>query len=108
MDSRCHALTAPHVRESHQTDSQVPICSLYETFDAGGRDLLVPPGVYNLEDLRQYCGSKGWCPYFFTRWAIGQAQVILFSTLILPHFNDAYIRLWCTATTTFWTPKLLR
>ena len=28
---------------------QVPICSLYETFDAGGRDLLVPPGVYNLE-----------------------------------------------------------
>ena len=55
VDSRCHALTAPHVREKHQTDSQVPICSLYETFDAGGRELLVPPGVYNLEDLRQYC-----------------------------------------------------
>ena len=79
VDSRCHALTAPHVREKHQTDSQVPICSLYETFDAGGRELLVPPGVYNLEDLRQYCGGKGWCPYFFTRWAIGQAQVVVYS-----------------------------
>jgi len=79
VDSRCHQLTAPHVREKHQNDSQVPICSLYETFDAGGRELLVPPGVYNLEDLRQYCGSKGWCPYFFTRWAIGQAQVVVYS-----------------------------
>ena len=23
VDSRCHALTAPHVREKHQTDNQV-------------------------------------------------------------------------------------
>ena len=79
VDSRCHSLTAPHVRERHQTDSQVPVCSLYETFDDGGKEMLVPPGVYNLEDLKQYCGAKGWCPYYFTRWAIGKAQVVFCS-----------------------------
>jgi DNA excision repair protein ERCC-2 len=79
VDSRCHALTAPHVRERHNTQPEVPVCSLYEGFDAGGRDLVVPPGVYNLEDLRGYCGARGWCPYFFTRWAIGKAQVVVYS-----------------------------
>jgi len=79
VDSRCHALTAPHVRERRVTDATVPVCSLYETFDTGGRDLAVPSGVYNLDDLKAYCGGQGWCPYYFTRWAIGQAQVVVYS-----------------------------
>jgi len=79
VDARCHALTAPHVRESHQTNKEVAVCHLYESFDATGRELLIPSGVYNLEDLREYCGAKQWCPYFFTRWAIGQAQVVVYS-----------------------------
>ena len=106
VDARCHALTAPHVREKRVTDASVPVCSLYETFDTGGRELAVPSGVYNLEDLKSYCGGRGWCPYYFTRWAIGQAQVGPPDTWHLT--PDTWLRWWSTVTTTCWIPRLLR
>ncbi|XP_023328937.1 TFIIH basal transcription factor complex helicase XPD subunit [Eurytemora carolleeae] len=79
VDAKCHALTAPHVRERHTDDSSVPVCSFYEQFDAGGRDTMLPTGVYNLEELRSYCTEKGWCPYYFARWAIQQANIVVYS-----------------------------
>ena len=51
VDARCHALTAPHVRERALEDTGVEVCSYYEAFDRGGRELLVPAGVYNLDDV---------------------------------------------------------
>ena len=44
VDARCHALTAPHVREKYSDDSTVPICEFYEQFDANGKELQVPTG----------------------------------------------------------------
>merc|ERR1740131_845557 len=79
VDARCHSLTAPHVREKHSEDSGVPVCEAYEMFDSGGRDLAVPPGTYSLDQLKSYCSSKGWCPYFFARWAIQQANIVVYS-----------------------------
>ena len=57
----------------------MPVCSYYEAFDAGGREMLVPAGVYNLDDVKTYASSKGWCPYFFARWAIQQANIVVYS-----------------------------
>jgi len=79
VDMRCHNLTAPHVREKSIEDSQVPVCSFYEQFDRGGREMAVPPGVYSLEDIKSYASSKGWCPYYFARWAIQQANIVVYS-----------------------------
>ena len=79
VDARCHALTAPHVRERALEDTGVEVCSYYEAFDRGGRELLVPAGVYNLDDVKTYASGKGWCPYFFARWAIQQANIVVYS-----------------------------
>jgi len=79
VDAKCHNITAPHVREKHESDNSVPVCSFYEQFEAGGKDLAVPNGVYNLDDLKDYCRPRGWCPYFYARWAIQQANIIVYS-----------------------------
>ena len=44
-DMRCHNLSAPHVREKSMVDSQVSICSFYEPFDRGGREMANTRGV---------------------------------------------------------------
>lgn len=80
VDARCHSLVAPHVRERHAEDPQVPICDYYEQFDAHGRDYLLPSGAYNLDDLKAYSAeSKGICPYFFARHALAQANIVVYS-----------------------------
>jgi len=79
VDAKCHALTAPHVRERHSDDSSVAVCSFYEQFDANGRDTKLPNGVYNLEELRNFSREKGFCPYFFTRAALQQANIVVYS-----------------------------
>jgi len=79
VDAKCHALTAPHVRERHSEDATVPVCSFYEQFDATGRDTKLPNGVYLLKDLENHCSEKGWCPYFYARYAIQQANIVVYS-----------------------------
>ena len=82
VDARCHALIAPHVREryaSDPTDVSVSVCNLYEEFDRNGRDIALPPGVYNLDDLKQFAAKKGVCPYFLARHAMQQAHLVVYS-----------------------------
>lgn len=79
VDSRCYSLTASHKRLAHKHDPSVEICSFYEQFDAHGRELLLPPGVYNIDDLRDYGRKKGWCPYFLARYAITYANIVVYS-----------------------------
>lgn len=79
MDARCNSLTAPHIREKQLKDSAVPVCQYYEAFDREGRERVVPPGVYNLDDIKRYAGAQGWCPYFYARWAIQQANIVVYS-----------------------------
>ncbi len=80
VDGRCHSLVAPHVRERHaQGQENVQICDFFEAFDATGRDSYLPTGAYNLDDLKAIGRSKGFCPYFLTRWAIGQANIVAYS-----------------------------
>ena len=41
-----------------------------QEFDAVGRQVPLPPGVYNLDDLKEFGRKKGWCPYFLARQAV--------------------------------------
>ncbi|TFJ99984.1 eukaryotic translation initiation factor 4 gamma 3 [Platysternon megacephalum] len=70
VDSKCLSLTASYVRAQQQRDSAIPSCRFFEEFDAHGRQVPIPFGVYNLDDLKGYCRQKGWCPYFLARYSV--------------------------------------
>nr|CAG4643731.1 EOG090X01B4 [Lepidurus arcticus] len=79
VDSKCHSLTASYVRASHAADNSVPVCQFYEGFDAHGRESTLPPGVYNLDDLKEYGQTQGWCPYFLARYTVTHANIVIYS-----------------------------
>ncbi|KAM9514293.1 LOW QUALITY PROTEIN: general transcription and DNA repair factor IIH helicase subunit XPD [Guaruba guarouba] len=89
IDSRCMALTAPHVRA--QSDGSRPLCSFYEEWDTHGRSLPLPHGIYNLDELRALGRRRGWCPYFLARYSILHANVVVYSYhyLLDPKVADA-------------------
>ncbi|QQP36691.1 TFIIH basal transcription factor complex helicase XPD subunitlike [Caligus rogercresseyi] len=76
VDRACHGRIASHVRERFAAgDETAQICSFFEDFDLkGGRDTNLPPGAYNLEDIKAFAKKKGFCPYFLARSVIKQAQ----------------------------------
>lgn len=41
-----------------------------QDFDTHGRDVPLPYGVYNLDDLKAHGRQKGWCPYFLARYSV--------------------------------------
>uniref|UniRef100_K1PYR9 General transcription and DNA repair factor IIH helicase subunit XPD n=1 Tax=Magallana gigas TaxID=29159 RepID=K1PYR9_MAGGI len=48
VDALCHKLTASFVRANHKRDATVPVCSFYESYDAHGKEMPLPEGVYGL------------------------------------------------------------
>ncbi|NXP75355.1 ERCC2 helicase, partial [Ramphastos sulfuratus] len=79
VDSRCHGLTASYVRAQHQRDGSLPICSFFEEFEARGREVPVPYGVYNLEELKALGRQRSCCPYFLARYSILHANIVVYS-----------------------------
>ncbi|KAK9508669.1 hypothetical protein O3M35_006172 [Rhynocoris fuscipes] len=79
VDGRCHGLTASFIRERNKTDKNVPICTYYENFDQVGREVTIPPGIYSLDDLKQYGQKNRYCPYFATRNAVMYADIVIYS-----------------------------
>lgn len=86
VDSACRRLTASWVRSAaaERPPGEVPLCSFFENYaalsDSGGPDsVMLPPGVYTLQDLRRYGKEKGMCPYFLARQMIKYANVVVYS-----------------------------
>ncbi|XP_014666749.1 PREDICTED: TFIIH basal transcription factor complex helicase XPD subunit-like [Priapulus caudatus] len=79
VDGKCHSLTASYIRERHKHEESVPVCRFYENFDAHGRETTLPPGVYNLDDLKEYGRDHEYCPYFLARYSITHANIIVYS-----------------------------
>ena len=48
MDGKCHSLTASFIREKHQRDDEIAVCDFYEEFEAHGKEIPLPAGVYDL------------------------------------------------------------
>uniref|UniRef100_A0A671RPH9 General transcription and DNA repair factor IIH helicase subunit XPD n=1 Tax=Sinocyclocheilus anshuiensis TaxID=1608454 RepID=A0A671RPH9_9TELE len=79
VDGKCHSLTASYIRAQHHSNPSQPVCQFYEQFDAVGRQVPIPPGIYNLDDLKDFGRRKGWCPYFLSRYAILHANIVVYS-----------------------------
>ncbi|KAM8794024.1 general transcription and DNA repair factor IIH helicase subunit XPD isoform 1-T1 [Eudromia elegans] len=79
VDSGCLRLTASYVRAQRQRDAALPACRFYEEFDTHGREVPIPYGIYNLDDLKAYGRQKGWCPYFLARYSILHANIVVYS-----------------------------
>ncbi|XP_038221320.1 general transcription and DNA repair factor IIH helicase subunit XPD [Zerene cesonia] len=79
VDGKCHALTASYIRENHERDNSIPICQFYEGFNREGKESMLPYGVYNMDDLKQYGADRNWCPYFLSRFAIIHAEIVVYS-----------------------------
>lgn len=95
VDSKCRSLTASWVRERardqnqgfiqfnggsknqmvqnvsdiENADKRIGVCNFYENFSENNEkgQLTIPPGVYTLEDLRDFGIKKKMCPYFLAR-----------------------------------------
>lgn len=92
VDSACRRLTASWVRslaadregsnrgESLQPSDAIPTCPFFESYDKASRDaILLPSGVYTLEDLRAFGRDRKWCPYFLARNMIRYANIVVYS-----------------------------
>ncbi|XP_070578427.1 general transcription and DNA repair factor IIH helicase subunit XPD-like [Ptychodera flava] len=79
VDSKCFSLTASHVRERNRHDPSVPVCSFFEDFDAIGREMPIPSGIYSIDDMKEYGRERNWCPYFLARYSILHANVVVYS-----------------------------
>lgn len=79
VDAKCYGLTASYVRERQQFDENQASCQYFEGFNIEGKESHLPTGVYSLDDLKEYGRQRNWCPYFLSRFAILNAQVVVYS-----------------------------
>uniref|UniRef100_A0AAQ5XH31 General transcription and DNA repair factor IIH helicase subunit XPD n=1 Tax=Amphiprion ocellaris TaxID=80972 RepID=A0AAQ5XH31_AMPOC len=79
VDGKCHSLTASYIRAQRHVNPNQPVCRFYEEFDAVGRQVPLPAGIYNLDDLKDFGRRKGWCPYYLARYAILHANIVVYS-----------------------------
>jgi len=79
VDAKCRKLTASWVRDRAVDDQEIELCSFYEQHEKAGPEAMLPPGVYTLQDLRNFGREKGWCPYFLARHMMEFANVIVYN-----------------------------
>lgn len=79
VDGKCHSMTASYIRAQRHSNPSLATCRFYEEFDAVGRQVPLPAGIYNLDDLKDYGRRKGHCPYYTARYAILHANIVVYS-----------------------------
>lgn len=47
-----------------------------QDFDAVGRQVPLPAGIYNLDDLKDFGRRKGWCPYYLARYSVQNTAML--------------------------------
>ena len=53
VDAGCHDLTSPWIREQAASNPDIELCEFFEGFERTGRDAVLAPGVYSLDDFRE-------------------------------------------------------
>lgn len=80
IDARCRDLTSAWACEKgRQNPGSVELCDFHEELGKLEPGHLIPPGVWTLEELKEYATEKGICPYFAVRRMIGFCDVIVYS-----------------------------
>jgi len=81
INARCRVLTSSGVGSSNAAtpdmeDAVGGGCSYYEKYKIGGE---LKNGVYTIDDLKAIGLDEGWCPYYYSRRALQEANVVVFS-----------------------------
>ncbi|KAJ1675183.1 TFIIH/NER complex ATP-dependent 5'-3' DNA helicase subunit [Spiromyces aspiralis] len=85
VDAKCRDRTASWVRRRAEAETiegraaDIELCEFYETLDTSKEAMVMPPGVYTMDDLRDFCQIKTYCPYYLARRMIPFANVIIYS-----------------------------
>ncbi|KAJ3176597.1 DNA-dependent ATPase of the nucleotide excision repair factor 4 complex [Geranomyces variabilis] len=85
VDAQCRNKTAPWVREMHKSDKEgeaanaPALCNFFEALENAEEEASMPPGVYTLEDIKEWGRENGYCPYFLSRRMIAFANVVIYS-----------------------------
>ena len=74
-DAKCRNLTAPWVRQ--KKEQGVELCEYFEDLDQA--ELQGQSGVYTLEEFKGIAKDKHFCPYFYARKLIPNANVVIYS-----------------------------
>jgi DNA excision repair protein ERCC-2 len=80
INARCRVLTSSSGTEEttdvDMEDTTGGSCSYYEKFKISGS---LKNGVYTIDDLKSIGIEEGWCPYYYSRKALQEANVVVFS-----------------------------
>ncbi|KAH8928498.1 DNA repair helicase [Atractiella rhizophila] len=80
VDARCRDLTNAWVCEKGREEpGSVELCDFHEKLGTLEPGHLIPPGVYTLEEVKQYGITNGYCPYFTVRRMLAFADVVIYS-----------------------------
>ena len=80
VDLECRRRTATFARKSAKMSPSEsrPICSFFETLQQKTLADVMPRGIYNIEDIKEFGQEAGLCPYFAAREAINLADVVVY------------------------------
>lgn len=45
----------------------------FQQYEKNGKGTALPPGIYGLDEMKEYGQKNGWCPYFLARSAVSTA-----------------------------------
>jgi DNA excision repair protein ERCC-2 len=81
INARCRVLTSGSGDNAATDDVDMEdklggSCSYYEKFKISSS---LKNGVYTIDDLKSIGLEEGWCPYYFSRKALQEANVVVFS-----------------------------
>ncbi|KAJ3385983.1 DNA-dependent ATPase of the nucleotide excision repair factor 4 complex [Entophlyctis sp. JEL0112] len=81
VDARCRSLTASWVRASAKSSNPENLCEYFENIEAADSNgsMVIPNGVFTLDELKEYGRDKKLCPYFLSRKLLSFANVIIYS-----------------------------
>uniref|UniRef100_A0A7S4EIL5 DNA 5'-3' helicase n=1 Tax=Pseudo-nitzschia australis TaxID=44445 RepID=A0A7S4EIL5_9STRA len=81
VDAACRSMTASWVVEHarQHPGSNTETCTYFDSFQEAGESTSMPSGVYDLEELKKWGQTRGWCPYYLARQAINHANVLVFN-----------------------------
>lgn len=54
-------------------------CKYYEGYQKEGSDTMLPPGVYDVEEMLKFGEKRKWCPYYTARHALNFANVVVYN-----------------------------
>lgn len=109
VDAKCYGMTASYVRERATADDSVAVCQYFEGFQAEGKESTLPPGVYSIDDLKEFGRERNWCPYFLSRFAVGRSMEKQSISRLITFYFRSTKRTWSfIVITTCWIPKLLK